>query len=169
MPLLECEWCGDEFVGRRGSRFDCRECFQAWRGAQVPVVECANPDCDEEVRAVVKAKGRRRAYCSADCSAEHQRGENAPNWKGGTCLDSQGYLRITHGEHNGRREHRVIMEGILGRPLKAWEHVHHIDGDKTNNTLDNLEVIDELEHGELHGDRTYTKKAKKKRNRKRRT
>lgn len=37
--------------------------------------------------------------------------------------------------------HRTIASQKLGRPLKSTEFVHHIDGDKTNNNLDNLIVF----------------------------
>ncbi|HHA19625.1 MAG TPA: HNH endonuclease [Methylophaga sp.] len=42
--------------------------------------------------------------------------------------DSKGYMR----------EHRLVMEKHIGRYLKRSEVVHHIDGDITNNRLDNL-------------------------------
>lgn len=34
---------------------------------------------------------------------------------------------------------RILMEENLGRPLKPYEDVHHIDGNKTNNSIENLE------------------------------
>ena len=43
-------------------------------------------------------------------------------------------------------KHRFIMEKHLGRKLKASEDVHHIDGNKSNNKIKNLEIIDHGEH-----------------------
>lgn len=47
-------------------------------------------------------------------------------------------------------EHRWIMENRLGRKLGRHEQVHHIDGDRGNNALDNLVVLTESEHHRLH-------------------
>jgi hypothetical protein len=37
-------------------------------------------------------------------------------------------------------EHRLVMSRKLGRPLQPGENVHHIDGDRTNNAPENLEL-----------------------------
>ena len=37
-------------------------------------------------------------------------------------------------------EHRLVMSQKFGRPLLPHETVHHIDGDKTNNTPENLQL-----------------------------
>lgn len=47
-------------------------------------------------------------------------------------------------------EHRYVMEGLLGRPLKSSEIVHHIDGDKFNNEPSNLVIVTRSEHMRLH-------------------
>ncbi|WP_373864526.1 MULTISPECIES: HNH endonuclease [Paenibacillus] len=42
------------------------------------------------------------------------------------------------------------MSEHLGRPLKDDEHVHHIDGNKTNNHITNLSVTTRSDHTRLH-------------------
>lgn len=47
-------------------------------------------------------------------------------------------------------EHRIVMENHLGRSLSNEEIVHHIDGNKHNNHISNLEVMSIVEHGKHH-------------------
>jgi hypothetical protein len=47
--------------------------------------------------------------------------------------------------------HRIVMENYLGRLLLENEVVHHKDGNKRNNVIENLEVLDSREHNRLHG------------------
>jgi hypothetical protein len=80
-------------------------------------------------------------------------GEKHHAWKGGRYIDSYGYVirRI-----NGKsiKEHRYVMEGHLGRPLLPWEEVHHQNGNKEDNTVDNLLVIESL-HAKLEWERRH--------------
>lgn len=47
-------------------------------------------------------------------------------------------------------EHREIMESYLGRELSSDEHVHHIDGNPKNNSMDNLELVTSGDHCRIH-------------------
>lgn len=46
--------------------------------------------------------------------------------------------------------HRKVMEEHLGRKLKTEEVVHHIDGNQTNNVLENLELMSDSQHSKFH-------------------
>ena len=48
------------------------------------------------------------------------------------------------------RTHRFIMEKIIGRKLEKNECVHHKDGNKLNNSIDNLELCTRSEHLKKH-------------------
>lgn len=62
---------------------------------------------------------------------------------------SSGYLDVTIANKK-RYVHRLVMEEYLGRPLRKDEHVHHINGDKTDNRIENLEILNISEHSRLH-------------------
>jgi hypothetical protein len=47
--------------------------------------------------------------------------------------------------------HRIIMENHLGRLLNPEEVVHHINGDKLDNRIENLELLSVSKHVSLHG------------------
>lgn len=89
-----------------------------------------------------------------------QPGERNGQWKGGRQIDSDGYVLIhspNHPDANASgcvREHRLVMEGMIGRRLAPSEVVHHRDGDKRNNSPENLQLFasnaDHLRH-ELKG------------------
>lgn len=84
------------------------------------------------------------------------RGDKAANWKGGK-VKSDRYIRIYMPEHPFCRkdkyvyEHRLVIEKSLGRYLGPKEEIHHIDGNKHNNDLENLMLFaNRSEHIRYH-------------------
>lgn len=84
-------------------------------------------------------------------------GPSSPNWTGGRSVRSDGYVLVhvapdhpfaRMGRKKGRVcgwsqifEHRLKMAEKLGRPLLRREHVHHRDGNPSNNDIDNLMLM----------------------------
>ena len=62
-----------------------------------------------------------------------------------------------------RDVHRIVMEGHIGRQLERTEVVHHINGDITDNRIENLQLMTLSEHGKLHQTgKTYSAETRKK-------
>ena len=83
-------------------------------------------------------------------------GENAGHWQGGRRISAAGYIFIMKPDHPFAsktgyvQEHRLVMEERLGRYLNPDEIVHHKDGNKTNNAIDNLELLYNGQHISNH-------------------
>lgn len=98
----------------------------------------------------------------ASSEREHSFGEKSPGWKGGKYTTKRdGYIYVYCPEHpfskrNGKGnggyvlEHRLVIEKSIGRYLTKEEDVHHINGIKNDNRLENLRLVSHFNHfGEL--------------------
>jgi hypothetical protein len=83
----------------------------------------------------------------------NQWGERNTNWKGGRRYPKSGYIEVAApfghpkiGKHKYMMEHRLVMEAHLGRYLESWEVVHHRNGIKNDNRIENLELVTKKTH-----------------------
>lgn len=107
----------------------------------------------------VSGKTKKHTPAYSICGGGPKKGTNSPSWKGGTFIGSDGYKLVYVGPvqdqkskwESYRKEHFIVAEEKIGRPLLKGEVVHHIDGDKLNNSPDNLQVLpSEKAHGAIH-------------------
>lgn len=99
----------------------------------------------KQVNAVVKRSGK---WTCKKCAVTN-RNKSRSSKIGETRITEDGY--VVEKTHNGwLLQHRIIMQAILGRKLSTSELVHHIDGNKSNNSKENLRIESWGEHTKHH-------------------
>lgn len=103
-------------------------------------------------------RNNKHIFCCKKCESDFRRLNNTMHeWEGGHIGKTTGYKYIRiNGKDIG--EHDLVMMKNLCRPLEKHEVVHHIDGDKLNNSLDNLQLMSRKEHVKLHNNKRKTVK-----------
>lgn len=161
--LQTCLHCGQQYyrspsVLQKGSRYCSNVCYRAY------IKEHGQPDkkvahrvcknCGKEFtipQCWFKKFKNPGQYCSTQCWNEVQRARGAlfggakrAKWGEGqgTFTDCHGYVHeYDPMRHKFIRQHRLVMEQMLGRPLEKGEKVHHRDGNRANNEPGNLELV----------------------------
>jgi len=111
--------------------------------------------------ALTKGDELTHKYCHS-CAAKiakcgkNTRGQGNGNWTGGRNKISRGYIQVILYPDNfyypmiNRTgyvlEHRLVMAQSLGRCLAIWERVHHKNGIKNDNRIENLELTTNAQH-----------------------
>lgn len=147
MIVIECQNCGQKFevkssdsrLSREGIKYCSKKCMgEASRTGSF--IECKY--CKKEFYST------RNEFCSPECASKYK----VEHYKHKTYFEN-GYVVEFHNGYNKKgnvKQHRRIMEDFLGRKLSENEVVHHINGDKTDNRIENLQVMTRSEHSSLH-------------------
>lgn len=111
-----------------------------------------------ECGVIYRPKRASSNYCSRTCQWKNN-GKSQKRKQEVWWINKKGYVagRIT--DSSGTRDvrqHRYIMENHLGRKLLPEEDVHHINGIKTDNRVENLKVLPHAEHSVItNSERVY--------------
>lgn len=109
-------------------------------------------------------KRKEQIYCSHSCAAHYKginkRGKKLQQREGWEysqkTKDKDGYIRMFAGNHlfaNGRKmiaQHIMVMELHIQRSLTSLECVHHINENKQDNRLENLQLMSKSHHSKIH-------------------
>lgn len=124
-----CDRCKKIFWADQNNSFCSYKCGSI-RGHEIKCASCKNK--------MWKMISRdRKRFCSKKCFGKSIQGPASPNWKGGIRTD--GYRNIRVGDKL-ILEHRHVMSQSIGRPLKKFEFIHHKNGIRNDNRIENLEL-----------------------------
>ena len=163
MENINCLGCGNLFKPKRSSAKCCtRSCSSKYVASIVgksrakkrmngSMLSCQN--CSIEFY-VPKYRIETAKFCSRRClglahpEISLKARTNSPIMKRAGLKEPKKYVVI---KVNGKqvREHRHVMEQHLGRKLESYEHIHHINGNSTDNRIENLQVLTNSEHQKL--------------------
>lgn len=136
-----CTNCGKSFETNKRSVYCCSdECRKIRKGiaAKRSYVGYECQVCGFDTG------NRHRKFCSEKCREKWK----IQQFKGS---DPYGFYKSRVLSFGRRvRYHRFVMEQHLGRKLETWEHVNHIDMNKFNNDISNLEILTSSEHAIHH-------------------
>lgn len=139
--------------GRNGLWYYCDECekirrqlyYQKQKKEKI-LFRCEK--CNKECLSPKYCFNRRKYLICRKCLMT---GKGNNNYKDGQYINSLGYrvVRTNNQRKKYKLEHVLVYEEFLGRELKTEfgpqsEQIHHIDGDKLNNTIDNLILCENM-------------------------
>jgi len=155
-PFVETEhyFNGDRVY--KSTRSNTYFIFYPYGGRKLrrPIKQIVCSNCGKS--SFVSMNKAKNHVCSDKCRYILQSGPLNVNWKGFTKVRKcSGHILRYAPEHPFARanfvyEHRLVMEEKLGRFLRKDEVVHHINGVKTDNRIENLCLCSVKEHINAH-------------------
>lgn len=161
MAILSCKNCEREFEAPRSDAKWCPTCKPEKNRDRFRRFELAHKvPCS-----ICGALGHRRSTVCATCSTkargEANSGDKNPSWKGGRTRHTQGYIQVlgksSRNKSPYQMEHIVVWEAANGPIPDKWQ-VHHINGIKDDNRLENLVAMSESDHHSSRGLVPYEKR-----------
>lgn len=154
-----CQFCNKSFkrYGNVIAKYCSYNCKNQSQNNKVKLI-CVNCSLEyEQYPSAIKwskIRGNNFNFCSSKCTKEFKVGPNSNTWKGGRHITKRGYIKIRKPEHPNNiygycYEHRLVMEEHIGRYLTEHEDIHHINENKSDNRLENLELLTSSEHSKL--------------------
>ena len=133
-----CPICGEEFRPKDHEQKTCSfACSDISKRSVERAKECAH--CHGPIRPNAHP---RVTFCSRKCANSSHEREFNTSWRPEGSRQSVGkigYMRIkVNGEWH--LEHRYVMEMLLHRELEPHERVHHKNGNRADNSPENLEL-----------------------------
>jgi len=114
--------------------------------------------CNSTENIIKRSDSKFVGYCKS-CMFKYLRKNT---YKSDFILSPDGYLlrnkQFDHPRayHNTVPEHILVMEKYLGRFIDITECVHHINEIKTDNQIENLQLLTISEHAKLHSKKNYS-------------